>query len=138
MVAGALFTIGYVHWFRFLHPELDRPAGWWLGISPEGIGAVGMLVFAGSRTDAACQNSFDTTFYVTGTGDYEGQGPHKNLRLVGSLLPFVLRRTAVAVTSILRTSHLVYEEATRAVLDLKERRGCSLPVGPPEIPLSPL
>jgi len=43
MTAGALFTIGYVHWFRFLHPELDGPAHWWLGISPEGIGAVGAL-----------------------------------------------------------------------------------------------
>lgn len=46
MVAGALFTIGYVHWFRFLHPELDQPSGWWMGISPEGIGAVGALVGA--------------------------------------------------------------------------------------------
>jgi cation/acetate symporter len=44
MVAGALFTIGYVHWFRFAHPELDGPAHWWLGISPEGIGAVGALL----------------------------------------------------------------------------------------------
>jgi cation/acetate symporter len=46
MVAGALFTISYVHWFRFLHPELDGPAHWWLGISPEGIGAVGVVVGA--------------------------------------------------------------------------------------------
>ena len=41
MVAGAALTIGYVHWFRFLHPERDLPAAWWLGISPEGIGAAG-------------------------------------------------------------------------------------------------
>lgn len=44
MVTGALFTIGYIHWFRFAHPELDQPARWWLGISPEGIGAVGAAV----------------------------------------------------------------------------------------------
>jgi TRAP transporter TAXI family solute receptor len=33
-------------------------------------------------------NSFDVTFYVTGTGEYEGQGEHKNLRLVASLIPY--------------------------------------------------
>jgi cation/acetate symporter len=46
MAAGALFTIGYVHWFRFLRPELDGPAHWWLGVSPQGIGAVGALLGA--------------------------------------------------------------------------------------------
>jgi cation/acetate symporter len=44
MIAGASFTVGYVHWFRFLHPELDVPSHWWLGISPEGIGAVGAVL----------------------------------------------------------------------------------------------
>jgi cation/acetate symporter len=43
MVAGVLFTGGYVAWFRILHPELGRER-WLLGISPEGIGAVGALV----------------------------------------------------------------------------------------------
>jgi TRAP transporter TAXI family solute receptor len=33
-------------------------------------------------------NSFDATFYVTGTGEYQGQGEHKNLRLVASLIPY--------------------------------------------------
>ena len=46
MLAGAGFTIGYVHWFRFMHPELDRPPHWWLGISPGGVGAAGALVGA--------------------------------------------------------------------------------------------
>ncbi|HET6437675.1 MAG TPA: VC_2705 family sodium/solute symporter [Anaeromyxobacter sp.] len=44
MAAGASFTVGYVHWFRFAHPELDDVAHWWLGISPEGIGTVGTLL----------------------------------------------------------------------------------------------
>jgi cation/acetate symporter len=43
MAAGMLFTGGYIGWFRVLHPELG-PAHWLLGISPEGIGAVGMLL----------------------------------------------------------------------------------------------
>jgi cation/acetate symporter len=44
MAAGILFTAGYVAWFKFLHPGLDGPAHWWLGISPEGIGTVGMVL----------------------------------------------------------------------------------------------
>jgi len=44
MIAGVLFTGGYVAFFRQLRPDLDGPAHWWLGISPEGIGAVGMLL----------------------------------------------------------------------------------------------
>ncbi len=43
MTAGILFTGGYIAWFRLLRPDLG-PAHWLLGISPEGIGAVGMLV----------------------------------------------------------------------------------------------
>lgn len=46
MVAGAAFTVGYVHYFRFLRPELDGPSHWWLGISPEGIGVLGALLGA--------------------------------------------------------------------------------------------
>jgi cation/acetate symporter len=44
MLTGLLFTAAYVHWFEFLHPELDDAAHWWLGISPQGIGVVGALL----------------------------------------------------------------------------------------------
>ena len=37
-----LFTAAYIIWFRFVAPEMDTPEHWWFGISPEGIGAVGM------------------------------------------------------------------------------------------------
>ena len=43
MVAGILFTAGYISYFRFLRPEAGADE-WLLGISPEGIGAVGMLL----------------------------------------------------------------------------------------------
>ncbi len=43
MAAGMLFTGSYIVWFRIVRPDLG-PAHWLLGISPEGIGAVGMLV----------------------------------------------------------------------------------------------
>jgi len=46
MVVGAALTVGYVHWFRFLHPERDLSAAWWFGISPEGFGAVGAALGA--------------------------------------------------------------------------------------------
>jgi cation/acetate symporter len=44
MVSGLLFTIGYITYFKFIHPELNTAANWWWGISPEGIGSVGMLI----------------------------------------------------------------------------------------------
>lgn len=44
MIAGTAFTTLYVHWFKFARPDLDGPAHWLLGISPQGIGTVGMLV----------------------------------------------------------------------------------------------
>jgi cation/acetate symporter len=44
MLAGALFTGAYVAFFRIVRPDLDTPRSWLLGISPEGIGAVGMVV----------------------------------------------------------------------------------------------
>ncbi len=44
MISGVLFTGGYVAFFRALRPDLDGPAHYWLGISPEGIGSVGMLL----------------------------------------------------------------------------------------------
>ncbi len=42
MVVGLLFTAGYIIYFRFMHPELDNAENWWWGISPQGIGSVGM------------------------------------------------------------------------------------------------
>lgn len=44
MVVGITFTAAYIIYFRFAHPELNDPDHWWLGISPEGIGTVGMLM----------------------------------------------------------------------------------------------
>jgi cation/acetate symporter len=44
MISGITFTAAYIVWFKFLHPELDSAEHWWLGISPEGIGTVGMLL----------------------------------------------------------------------------------------------
>jgi cation/acetate symporter len=48
MVAGITFTAGYIVYFKFLHPELNNAEHWWWGISPEGIGTLGMLLNFGS------------------------------------------------------------------------------------------
>lgn len=44
MVSGLLFTMAYIVYFKFISPESNTMDNWWLGISPEGIGTIGMLV----------------------------------------------------------------------------------------------
>jgi len=43
MITGITFTALYILYFRFYNPAADNADNWWFGISPEGIGAVGML-----------------------------------------------------------------------------------------------
>lgn len=44
MVTGFLFTSGYIAYFKLVAPESNSPEHWLFGISPEGIGALGMLL----------------------------------------------------------------------------------------------
>jgi len=44
MVVGILFTMAYIVFFAFLRPDLDNAEHWLFGVSPEGIGAIGMVV----------------------------------------------------------------------------------------------
>ena len=44
MLAGLIFTLTYIIYFKFIHPELNSSEHWFLGISPEGIGFIGMIV----------------------------------------------------------------------------------------------
>ena len=44
MLFGITFTAGYIIYFKFLHPEFNSASHWWFGISPEGIGALGMCL----------------------------------------------------------------------------------------------
>jgi len=50
MITGITFTAAYIVWFKLMHPELNSPDNWWLGISPEGIGTIGMLLNFGVTT----------------------------------------------------------------------------------------
>jgi cation/acetate symporter len=42
MVVGLAFTFSYIVYYKFIFPTAG-PADWWFGISPEGIGTLGMI-----------------------------------------------------------------------------------------------
>ena len=44
MLSGLLFTAAYIVYFKFIQPDANQPENWWFGISPEGIGTLGMLI----------------------------------------------------------------------------------------------
>ncbi|MFC0444287.1 sodium:solute symporter family protein [Pseudidiomarina halophila] len=44
MVVGVLFTLAYIIYFKFVNPAANNADNWLFGISPEGIGTLGMLI----------------------------------------------------------------------------------------------
>ena len=44
MLCGITLTAAYIVYFKFVNPAANVAENWWFGISPEGIGAVGMTV----------------------------------------------------------------------------------------------
>ena len=44
MLAGIGFTAAYIIYFKFVSPASNTPENWLWGISPEGIGAIGMVI----------------------------------------------------------------------------------------------
>jgi len=70
----------------------------------------GMIPVNAGTAEFGMGNSFDTTFYAQGTGEYEGQGPHKKLRHVAALLPY-----QVAL-------HVRADSDIKTIADLKGRR----------------
>ena len=44
MISGLLFTASYIVFFKFISPEINTLDYWLFGISPEGIGVIGMLI----------------------------------------------------------------------------------------------
>src|SRR6266581_7854818 len=60
--------------------------------------------------DFNVSNSFDATFYATGTGEYEGQGKKPAIRYSGSLVPY---RVAMHVRS---------ESDIKGIADLRGKR----------------
>ena len=44
MFSGIASTAAYIIYFKFMNPSLNVAANWFMGISPEGIGTVGMVI----------------------------------------------------------------------------------------------
>lgn len=42
MIVGLVFTFTYIVYFKFINPTAGADQ-WWFGISPEGIGTLGMI-----------------------------------------------------------------------------------------------
>jgi TRAP transporter TAXI family solute receptor len=64
----------------------------------------------GGLAEFSMSNSFDLTFVATGTGEYEGQDPKKNLRVAATLVPY---RVAM---------HVRKDSNPRSIKDLKGKR----------------
>jgi cation/acetate symporter len=58
MLSGILFTGGYIIYYKTIFPKIwdyqSGPADWWWGISPEGIGTVGMLLNFAVTISVSC------------------------------------------------------------------------------------
>jgi TRAP transporter TAXI family solute receptor len=70
----------------------------------------GMIPVEAGVAEFGMGNSFDMTFYVTGTGEYEGQGPKKKVRIAASLIPY---RVAM---------HVRADSDIKTIADLKGKR----------------
>ncbi len=44
MLVGLVFAFSYIVYFKFISPELNSAENWLLGVSPEGIGSLGMVL----------------------------------------------------------------------------------------------
>jgi len=78
MLTGIIFTAAYIIYFKFVNPGMNKPEFWLFGISPEGIGTLGMLInfavsFVVSRLTPAppqeIQELVDSLRYPKGAGE---------------------------------------------------------------------
>lgn len=78
MISGITFTAAYIIFFKFYMPEMNTPDNWLWGISPEGIGTLGMLInfvvaYAVSSNTSAppqdVQEMVESIRYPRGAGD---------------------------------------------------------------------
>lgn len=44
MITGLVFTAAYISYFKFINPAANSADHWWLGVSPEGVGTLGMTL----------------------------------------------------------------------------------------------
>jgi TRAP transporter TAXI family solute receptor len=73
-------------------------------------GGTGFEEVESGAADFNVSNSFDATFYSTGTGEYEGHGAKPTMRYIGSLMPY---RVAM---------HVRADSNIKSIRDLKGKR----------------
>ncbi len=44
MIIGLIFTASYIIYFKFINPNINNAESWFMGVSPEGVGALGMIL----------------------------------------------------------------------------------------------
>ena len=44
MITGLIFTASYIIYFKFINPNINNAESWFMGVSPEGVGALGMIL----------------------------------------------------------------------------------------------
>ena len=44
MITGLIFTASYIIYFKFINPDINNAESWFMGVSPEGVGALGMIL----------------------------------------------------------------------------------------------
>ena len=44
MISGLIFTASYIIYFKFINPDINNTESWFMGVSPEGVGALGMIL----------------------------------------------------------------------------------------------
>ncbi len=81
MLSGIGFTASYIIYFKFINPGANMPENWWFGISPEGIGTLGMIVnfivaFAVQKMTGDApeyiQDLVESLRYPKGSGEAQG------------------------------------------------------------------
>ena len=72
--------------------------------------STGFAEVESGTADFNVSNSFDATFFATGTGEYQGQGKHPVMRYVGALIPY---RVAM---------HVRADSGIKTIDDLKGKR----------------
>ena len=45
MITGLIFTASYIIYFKFINPNINNAESWFMGVSPEGVGALGMILY---------------------------------------------------------------------------------------------
>ncbi|MEM7701179.1 MAG: sodium:solute symporter family protein [Pseudomonadota bacterium] len=78
MVSGLVFTFGYILYFKLVNPAANVTDNWLFGISPEGIGVIGMLINFGvamavasvtAKTPVEIRKLVDSIRVPRGAGD---------------------------------------------------------------------